>query len=270
MMTLAERFESIRPRYPELTGKVALVTGSSIGIGKDIALRLAKEGMQLVIHGLVQAQVDDTVNALTALGASAMGVCTDFSQPDGVEQLFDAIRQQHTTLDVLVNNAADLRRTHFDKATIDLYDYQMMVNTRAPYQCSLLAVPMMRPTQSGAIINISSVGGLRMHWRGLPYDVTKGAIDAMTKAMSLDLALEGIRVNAIAPGAIHTEKTAKAPTDKLKALVERIPLQRLGTGLDLGATAAFLASEDASYITGQVIYVDGGITSQISPPQEPI
>lgn len=269
-MTLAERFESIRPRYPEFAGKVALVTGSAKGIGREIALRLGKEGMSLVLHGHMQAQVDETLHIFQSLGIDAIGVCTDFGKPDGVEQLFDAIRQRHTTLDLLVNNAADLRRTNFDKATIDLYDYQMAVNTRAPYQCSLLAVPMMRPTKSGAIVNISSVGGLRAHWKALPYDVTKGAIDAMTKAMSLDLALEGIRVNAIAPGAIYTEKTDRIPPERIDTIRERIPLQRFGTGLDLGAMVAFLASEDASYITGQVIYVDGGITTQLSPSQDPL
>jgi 3-oxoacyl-[acyl-carrier protein] reductase len=117
----------------------------------------------------------------------------------------------------------------------------------------------------GSIIQISSVGGLRAHWRALPYDMTKGALDAMTRAMANELAQYGIRVNAIGPGAIDTGWVNRAGKAGAEALVERIPLLRVGNPQDIASSVAFLASDDASYITGQVIYVDGGITMQLSP-----
>ena len=122
----------------------------------------------------------------------------------------------------------------------------------------------------GSIIHISSVGGLRAHWRALPYDMTKGAIDAMTRAMANELAAFGIRVNAIGPGAIDTGWVKRASNEGIDALVERIPLLRVGTPQDIASTVAFLASDDASYITGQVLYVDGGITMQLSPKNAPL
>lgn len=269
-METAELFERIQPRYPELKGKVALITGSSMGIGKGIALRLAREGMQVIIHGREADEVERTVQAIQALGASAWGICTDFRTPDGVERLFDAIRTQHNELFLLVNNAADLRRTHFNEATVEMLDHQLQVNVRTPYLCCLRAAPMMQPQKQGAIINISSVGALRAHWSGLPYDMTKGALNAMTRAMALDLARDGVRVNAIAPGAIRGWRTPPPDNALAQTVSARIPLGRFGTALEIGATVAFLASSDAEYITGQVLYVDGGITAQLSPPGQTI
>ena len=265
MTSLAETFDTIRPRYPELSGKVALVTGSSRGIGKGIALRLAREGMQIIIHGQAADEVDGTVAEFQSLGVDVVGVTTDFSQPDGADKLFDAVAAEHDALEILVNNAADLRRTEIDRATVELLDYQMQVNIRAPYVCSLRAVPLMKATGSGSIINISSVGGQRAHWDGLPYDMTKGSNDATTRAMAINLAQYGIRVNAIAPGAIRGQRTPPDTTDFVQGMIQRIPLGRLGNALDIGAAVAFLASEDATYISGHILNVDGGIMAQISP-----
>jgi 3-oxoacyl-[acyl-carrier protein] reductase len=122
----------------------------------------------------------------------------------------------------------------------------------------------------GCIVHISSVGGLRVHQPGVPYDVTKAALDGLTRAMGVELADSGIRVNAIAPGAIHTERRPPLDDPAMQAIADRIPLRRFGHPLEIGAVVAFLASPDASYITGQVIYVDGGITTQLSPRGQPI
>lgn len=260
-------FESIRPRYPEFKDQVALVTGSSRGIGKGIALRMAREGMRLVLHGIDQAEVDATTTEFQALGVEAVGICADFTAADAIDRIFDTALSNFGTLDLLVNNAADLRRTNFDAADAELLDHQLAVNLRAPYLCALRAAEIMRPKKRGNIVNISSVGGLRAHWNGLPYDVTKGGIDAMTRAMALDLARENIRINAIAPGAIRVERSKPERVDEVSA---RIPMAHFGTPLDIGAAVAFLASDDAAYITGQVLYVDGGVTAQLSPPGQPI
>lgn len=267
-METDEVFSSIRPRYPELKGRVALVTGSNLGIGKGIAMRLAREGMKLVIHGKEAAEVAKTAEEFEAQGVETLSVCNDFTQPDSVDQLFESVRQHYGHLDLLVNNAADLLRTDIQNATVSLLDRQLAINVRAPYISILQSVPLMAP--GSAIVNISSVGAQRAHWIGLPYDVTKGAIDAMTRAMALELAPGGIRVNAIAPGAVRGRRTPPDEHEKVKAQVSRIPMGRLGSALEIGAAVAFLASEDAAYITGHVLVVDGGITAQISPPGQQI
>jgi 3-oxoacyl-[acyl-carrier protein] reductase len=128
----------------------------------------------------------------------------------------------------------------------------------------------MRSGGGGSIVHISSVGAVRAHWMGLPYDATKGAINAMTRAMAIDLAEYNIRVNAIGPGAIRKLAAPPAEVRWMEEVSGRIPLQRVGVISDISAMVAYLASPEASYITGQVIYVDGGITAQLSPPGQPL
>lgn len=267
---IAQVFEAIRPRYPEFKGQVALITGSSQGIGEGIALRLAREGMKIILHGIDQNQVMSKTEAFRALGVDVLGIATNFSQPGAVNELFEALSEQVDRLDLLVNNAADLYRTHIEQATVERLDYQLAVNLRAPYLCSLEAAKLMQPYKQGNIVNITSVGAQRAHWRGLPYDMTKGGMDAMTRAMALELARDGIRVNAIAPGAVRTTKTPPESDGEVQAQVARIPMARMGTILEVGAAVAFLASDDARYITGHILNVDGGISAQISPPGQEI
>ena len=269
-METASLYESVLPRYPELRGQVAVVTGSSRGIGKGIAIRLAREGLKVVINSRTAEAVEMTTGELKELGAEAVGVRADVGRTEDVDRLFDETLRAFGRVDVLVNNAADLRREHFFKVDESMLDRQLIDNIRGPYLCSHRAATAMREAGGGNIIHISSVGGLRAHWRGLPYDVTKGAIDAMTRAMALELAAYSIRVNAIAPGAIRTRLRHPPDHPRVRAHSQRIPLGRSGTPLEIGSVVAFLVSPDASYITGQVIYVDGGITAQLSPPGQPI
>jgi NAD(P)-dependent dehydrogenase (short-subunit alcohol dehydrogenase family) len=144
------------------------------------------------------------------------------------------------------------------------------VNIRGPYLLAYKAAESMKAAGGGSIIHISSVGGKQAHWRGLPYDLTKGALDAMTRAMAVELADEGIRVNAVAPGATQTERITDPEHPRIKAVCRRIPLGRMGLVEEIGAVVAFLASPDAAYITGQVLYVDGGLTAQLSPRDQPV
>jgi len=267
---LASLYESIRPRYPELAGQVAVVTGSSRGIGLGIALRLAREGMQVVVNSRSAADTESTAAALRSLGATALAVPADVGRTSDVDRLFDATLQAFGRVDLLINNAADLRRRRFFEVDEALLDAQLASNIRGPYLCSHRAAEIMRQTGGGNIIHISSVGGLRAHWPGLPYDMTKGAIDAMTRAMSLELASFGIRVNSIAPGPIYNRGGDPALGPWAAAARKRVPLARLGTTLEIGAVAAFLASPDSSYITGQIIYVDGGLTAQLTPAGQPV
>lgn len=259
-------FESIQPRYPELAGQVALITGSTQGIGEGIALRLAREGMNVILHGIDEPSVAGAMQRFASVGVDTIGIAANLSHPDAIDRVFETIRNHHNRLDLLVNNAADLRRTNTANTTPERLDYQWSVNLRFPFLCSQQAAALMRSQNSGNIINISSVGGQRAHLPGLPYDVMKGGMDAMTRAMALDLASEGIRVNAIAPGAIRHWKTPPDDHPRVQAQVSRIPVGRLGMPLEIGAAVAFLASDDARYITGHILNVDGGITAQISPP----
>ncbi len=269
-MTTADTFAGITPRYPELNGQVALVTGSARGIGKGIALRLAREGMALVIHGHVEAEVEATTADLTALGVQVTGVTADLTSADEIERLLDTTLRTYHRLDVLVNNAADLRRVNMYEVDLPMLDYQLAINLRAPYWCAQRAGDIMRKAGSGSIVNISSIGGIRPHWAGLPYDVTKGGIDMMTKVMALNLAREGVRVNAIAPGPIQIERSRPLDSKESKEVAARVPMARFGFPTEIGAAVAFLISPDASYITGHVMVVDGGTVVQLSPPGQDI
>jgi NAD(P)-dependent dehydrogenase (short-subunit alcohol dehydrogenase family) len=191
-------FETIRPRYEELRGKVAVVTGSSRGIGKGIALRLAREGMKVVITSNVPEDVEQTAGEFERLGVELLAVTADLGEPLEVRRLIDATLAAFGAVDVLVNNAAHLTRKHVFDVDQELLDAQIAINIKAPYLGTQYAAEAMRERGTrGTIIQISSVGGLRAHWRALPYDMTKGAIDAMTRAMANELAPFGIRVNAI-------------------------------------------------------------------------
>jgi len=265
-MNVTELYHAIRPRYPEFRGQVALVTGSSRGVGKGIALRLAREGMRVVIHGHLADEVNATVAELRAFNAHVTGITLDFQQDNAAEMLIDATLKAYGALFLLVNNAADLTVRATRDVDSALLDRQFNINLRLPFLLCQQAAVAMRAAGRGNIVNISSVGGQRAHRPGLPYDITKGGIDSMTRALALDLAPDGIRVNAIAPGPIETEKTMAGNFDKLSAVAGRVPLNRLGGTTEIGAAVAFLASDDAAYITGQVLNVDGGVTAQLSPP----
>lgn len=268
-MDTAQRYQSITPRYPELRGRVAVVTGSSQGIGKGIAIRLAREGMKVVVNSRTPETVATTTNELRDLGAHVIGISADMGTTEGVNTLFDETLRAFDTVDLLVNNAAILARKHLFDVEESLLDIELAVNIRGPYMCAYRAAAVMK-AKGGSIINISSIGGARAHWRGLPYDVTKGAVDAMTQAMALELAEYNIRVNGIAPGPIATERWSVHDPQQMQAVIERVPLRRFGTPLDVAGLVAFLASTDASYITGETIAVDGGVLAQLSPRGQPI
>ena len=269
-MDIPELYASITPRYPELSDKVAIVTGSSRGIGLGIALRFAKEGARVVINSRTPEAVEAATQSLCDLGVDAIGVPADVGSTEDVNRLFDETLRAFGTVDVIVNNAAILSRRHIFDGDEEFLDAELAANIRGPYLCAHRAAEIMRDAgHGGSVIHISSVGGLRAHWRGLPYDVTKGALDAMTRAMALELAQYGIRVNGVAPGATFTGKRS-LENPRMQAVAARIPLKRFGFPLEIGSAVAFLASDDAAYITGQMLYVDGGITAQLSPPGQDI
>lgn len=252
-------------RHPELAGRVAVVTGAAKGIGRGIAERLADEGMRIVL-------VDVDAEALAACaadfdrrGGDHLALRVDISEPEQIDRMFRTVAESVGAIHLLVNNAAHLERRRPLDEHPDLLEIQLATNIRGPYLCSQAAARMMAAAGGGVIVNISSVGATRAHHRGVPYDVTKGAINSMTAAMAVDLGEHGIRVNAVAPGVTETYRTDPTSARYL-ATQQRIPLRRHGTVGDIAAMVAFLASDDASYITGQVLHVDGGISTQLSPP----
>jgi 3-oxoacyl-[acyl-carrier protein] reductase len=263
-------YGTIMPRYPELRGRVAVVTGSSRGIGKGIAVRLAREGMQVVINSRTPADVEHTADELCELGAEALAAPADLSDTAGVDALFGRALSVYGTVHLLVNNAAIKRRDHIFEVSEELLDQHLAANIRGPYLCAQRAAEIMRDGGGGSIVHISSIGAIRAHWRGLPYDVAKGAINAMTQAMAIELAEYGIRVNGIAPGPIVTRGPFPATRPSAERGVERVPMRRYGHPLDIGAAVAYLASDDASYITGQMVVVDGGVLAQLTPRDTPV
>lgn len=250
-------------RHPELADQVAVVTGAARGIGQGIAFRLAEEGMRLALADIDEDSLTQTVALLGTSGVEVIPVAGDLSDSAVIERLMAETIDSFGELNLLVNNAADLRRHPILEAHDDLLDHQLALNIRSPYLCAQRAAAIMAPTGRGGIVNISSVGAVQAHHTGNPYDVSKGAINAMTRALAVELGPHGVRVNAVAPGVTITHRSSDGSGGVGD---ERIPLRRFGTVADIAAAVAFLASTDSSYLTGQVLYVDGGITAQLSPP----
>ncbi len=274
-MTTGTRPDGGAGRHPELRDRVAVITGAAKGIGLGIAGRLAVEGMRLVLvdidaAGLEQAAGELASPAVAAGVTTPLAIVADVGDSADIGTVFETVMATSGGVDLLVNNAADLHRREALDEHPELLDRQLAVNVSGPYLCSQRAARIMRDGGGGVILNLSSVGATRAHHRGLPYDVTKGAINAMTMAMAIDLGRYGIRVNAIGPGVTQTYRADAVDPERRRQVEARIPLQRYGTVDDIAAAAAFLASDDAAYITGQILHVDGGITAQLSPRTEPL
>jgi len=269
-METKDLFQTVIPRYSELKGQVAIITGATRGIGKGIAIRLGKEGMRLVMTGLTPETLEKTSAELGELGVEAIAVPGNIGLRHDIDHLFAETMRVYGTVDLVVNNAANLHRVLFFDVTEEMFASEMDTNVKGPFLLSYKAAQVMKDKGRGCIIHISSVGGLRAHLPGLPYDATKGALDAMTRVMGIELAQFGIRVNGIAPGAIYTEHRLPLDSPRMVDVASRIPLNRFGLPLEIGAAVAFLASDEAAYIIGQTIYVDGGITAQLHPPKYPI
>jgi NAD(P)-dependent dehydrogenase (short-subunit alcohol dehydrogenase family) len=254
------------PSYPDLAGKPAIVTGTSRGIGCGIAEVLGRQGMKLVLAARSADAGEAFAEELRSRGIECQFVAADLSGPEGAQALTDAALGRFGRIHLLVNNAALLWSRPILELDEEAYHRSFEGNVRMVYGPSFLAARHMAEAGGGTIIHISSVGGLRAH-RGLAgYDASKGAIDALTRSMALDLAPHGIRVNTVAPGLTQKRPRESRGGHFASGAAAYVPLQRPGTPEDIGHAVAFLASEAASYITGQVIYVDGGLTAQLSPP----
>jgi 3-oxoacyl-[acyl-carrier protein] reductase len=242
------------------------VTGASRGIGCGIAEFLGRQGMRLVLTARSEEDGQAFTRELSAAGVGCHWVTADVSTKEGARAVFEAALERLDGVDLLVNNAARRASKAFLELDEEEYHLSFEANVRMVYELSQLVAHHMADRGGGSIINISSVGGLRAH-RGLAgYDASKGAMDALTRSMAVDLAPHGIRVNAIAPGAIALKTDHPGWQEKYARASAGIPLGRMGRAEEIGAAVAFLASEAGAYVTGQVLYVDGGLTTQLTPP----
>ena len=248
-----------------LAGKAALVTGSSRGIGREIALTMAREGADVVIN---YSRSKDAALAAVAeiekLGQRAMAIQASVTERSQVEHLIGSALEEFGRLDVLVNNAGGFPIKPFAAVSDEEWDEVMMLDLKSVFLCSQIALESMRGRRSGSIVNIASVSGLVGAVGMVPYSAAKGGVIAFTKALAREVAPMGITVNAIAPGIIETDTALNVfPETALTAYTTyQVPLGRLGRPADLIGLAVFLASAEAGYITGQVYAVDGGFTMQ--------
>jgi 3-oxoacyl-[acyl-carrier protein] reductase len=246
-----------------LVGKKALVTGAARGIGKGIALALATQGANVVVN--YRGSVDEAnalVEEIKAMGREAIAIQADVSKSVDVNRMFEEVKTKWGSLDILVNNAGIIDYATFENITEEQWDRIIGTNLKGQFLCSQQAVKLM-PQTGGRIVCIASIGsgGVGVGFAQLAhYSASKGGVIGMVESMALDLAKKNINVNAVAPGAIESDMTKGALTDEATkaGFLSRVPKGRIGLPKDIGAAVAFLASDEADYITGTVVYVDGG------------
>jgi len=241
--------------------RVALVTGAAMGIGREIALRLAGESADLILFDLSE-KVHDVVDETRKLGVEALGITGDVSRRADVERLVSEAVRVFGKIDILVNNAGIYPFKPFLEMSEDDWDRVINVNLKGVFLVTRWVAPLMVKQRYGRIINISSIAGLV----GFPalshYCASKAGIIGFTRALALELAPYNITVNAIAPGPIETPGTKALSLQALESIVRAVPVGRMGKPADIASAVVFLASEEASFITGSVIVVDGGYTAQ--------
>jgi 3-oxoacyl-[acyl-carrier protein] reductase len=250
-----------------LQGRTAIVTGAGRGIGAAIAERFAAEGAQVVVADINAETAAETAERIVASGGQAISVKADVGRSEEVDRLVETTNATFGTVDTLVNNAGDVTiLRHFLEADEAWWDHFLTTNLKSQYLCIARLAPQMVEAGRGSIINMSSGGATRAHRGMVAYDASKGGVEGMSRSLALDLGPYGIRVNALVPGLIatnpsHLEPEARARRDNT------VPLGRGGLAEDMAGPALFLASDDAQYVTGATLVVDGGVLVQQRSPQ---
>lgn len=243
-----------------LQDKVALITGGANGIGRETALLFAKNGAKLMIADFDEDEGLQTLQELRKAGAEAEFVKTNVSNLNDVRQMVDAAVARFARIDVLVNNAGLTRDGFLVKLKPEQWDQVIAVNLTGVFYCTQAVAKVMINQGSGVILNASSVVGLYGNIGQTNYSATKSGVIGMTRTWAKELGPKGIRVNAVAPGFIMTGMTAKVPDKILEQMKDKTPLRRLGQPIDIANAYLFLASDEAGYINGAVLSVDGGLT----------
>ncbi len=243
-----------------IKGKVVLVTGSAQGIGKSIALAFAKEGCKVVISDVNEEKGLATRDEARALGAESIFVKSDISNDESVKLLFDTIKQELGTVDILINNAGiDPAGHQFYDIPHDEYSKVLDINLTGSYLCVKEAYEHMKGKGWGRIVNLASSSGLYgANVAGVHYAASKGGVIAMTKTLGKRMGAEGITVNCVAPGRIRTPMTAKTPPEVEEKIKQSIPLRRMGEPEEVASVIVFLASDAASYLTCYCLEIGGG------------
>jgi 3-oxoacyl-[acyl-carrier protein] reductase len=247
-----------------LAGRVAIVTGAGRGIGAATAMRLARDGAKVGVLDLTEENTRETVQAIQAAGGEAVGFGCDVANRDEVESAIAQVAEKYGRLDILVNNAGVLRDNLLFKMSDEDWDIVMNVHLKGTFLCSRAAQKYMVQQRYGKIVNTSSTSALGNRGQA-NYSAAKAGLQGFTKTLAIELGPFGINVNAVAPGFIATEMT-KATAERqgrnfeesIKMAAERIPVRRVGQPEDVANVVAFLVSDEASYVSGQVIYVNGG------------
>jgi 3-oxoacyl-[acyl-carrier protein] reductase len=251
-----------------LKDKVAWITGAGAGIGRATALRFAKEGARLVLGDLDEAGLQETAAAVEASGGQAVAVAGDITRREAAERMAAAALERFGRLDILINNAGinrdglavKVKDGQVQRMGDDVWDSVLAVNLKGTFLCAqAAAVPMIQRGEGGRVVNTSSIGALGNIGQA-NYAASKAGVIGLTKTLALEWARFGITVNCIAPGATATRMTAGIPEKLMEGLLAKIPLRRLAQPEEIAEAHLFLASDAAAYITGQVLFVDGGIS----------
>ncbi len=242
-----------------LEGKIALVTGGARGIGKVISERFIDDGALIAVCDMNIELARATAEELSGRGGTAKAFAVNVSDEKSVDDMIEAVMGSFGRIDILVNNAGITRDNFMIRMKKEDWDLVLAVNLTGTFLVSKAAIRHMMKARSGTIINMASVVGIRGNASQANYSASKAGVIGLTKSMAREFASRGITVNAIAPGYILTEMTEHLPEEAKKAFMDDIPLKRAGTAADVANVAAFLASADASYLTGQVLSVDGGM-----------
>ncbi|MDV0445655.1 Glucose 1-dehydrogenase [Methanimicrococcus sp. At1] len=243
----------------KLENKVAIVTGGTSGIGKAAALRFGSEGAKVVISGRNIERGNSVAEEIQKNGGEACFIQADMSKPEDMDTLLEKIIEKYGKLDILFNNAGISDAVPLDEFTDERWDAVMDTNLKAPFQLARKAMPYLLKTK-GNILNTASVAGIRATRMAYAYGASKSGLIMLTKVLALDYAEAGIRVNAVCPGVTETPLLGTVRDDALTALKETIPMKRLAEPDEIINAVVFLVSDDASYITGQALCVDGGFT----------
>lgn len=241
-----------------LKGNTALVTGAASGLGFSIAKKLLSNGAQVFINDINSEKLKEAQSVLSDNSNNIFSYACDITDKNAVSSMFDFVYSKTEKIDILVNNAGIISDSFFHKMSDEAFDRVIKVNLYGTYNCTRIAIEGMRKNNYGRIINISSVVGISGNMGQVNYSASKAAIIGFTKSLALESAAKGITVNAVAPGFIKSDMTAKIPPEAAEKILAKIPMGKFGDPEDIAGIVCYLAGPEGGYITGQVISVNGG------------